>query len=247
MLTRKQTQVFAEDGYVVVPQVIPNDQIETARQEIQQRIQQKPPPAEHRGPYFYFLTDELPDPLTALLFRTPAMSLAESLIAPGRFEPPDPIQISLNLPPFQHRPGGPHMDGLTPPESDGRPGTFTLLVGVLLTDQSEEDAGNLWVWPGSHRKAAAYLRERGTDQLVKSAPYPPVALSEPRAVTGCAGDLLLAHYMLGHNTGGNLSTMMREAIYFRLRREGHRQRWRDFVQDPLLEFEPLRQMTRSEN
>jgi hypothetical protein len=31
-----------------------------------------------------------------------------------------------------------------PPETDGRPGTFTMLAGIFLTDQSCENAGNLW-------------------------------------------------------------------------------------------------------
>jgi ectoine hydroxylase-related dioxygenase (phytanoyl-CoA dioxygenase family) len=149
------------------------------------------------------------------------------------------VQISLNVPPFDHIPGGPHIDGLAPPEPDGRPGTFTLLAGIFLTDQAAEQMGNLWVWPGSHLSAAAYFREHGPDALLSSAPYPQVELSEPRHVLGRAGDLLLAHYLLGHNTGGNTSAVTREVVYFRLRREGHRGRWREFVQDPLLEFEPV--------
>jgi len=58
-------------------------------------------------------------------------------------------------------------------------------------------------------------------------------------VTGRAGDLLLAHYLLGHNMGGNVSETMREVLYFRLRRSGHRGRWKEIVQDPFLEFEAL--------
>jgi ectoine hydroxylase-related dioxygenase (phytanoyl-CoA dioxygenase family) len=145
--------------------------------------------------------------------------------------------VALNIPPFVHRPGGPHIDGLTPLGADGSPGTFTMLAGILLTDQMQEEMGNLWVWPGSHRSTAAYLREHGREALSTSAPYPPVDLSEPRQVTGRAGDLLLAHYLLGHNIGGNTSNVIRETVYFRLRREGHRQRWRECVQDPLLEFD----------
>jgi hypothetical protein len=38
--------------------------------------------------------------------------------------------------------------------------------------------------------------------------------------------------------GGNRSAGTREVIYFRLRREGHRERWRDCVQDPFLELAP---------
>jgi hypothetical protein len=58
---------------------------------------------------------------------------------------------------------------------------------------------------------------------------------------GRAGDVLLAHYLLGHNIGGNTTAVRREVIYFRLRRDGHRRRWREFVQDPFLEFEPVRE------
>ena len=46
--------------------------------------------------------------------------------------------------------------------------------------------------------------------------------------------------MLGHNIGGNTSAAVREVVYFRLRREGHRGRWRECLRDPLLEFGPAR-------
>lgn len=224
-----------------MPQAVPRPLLDAARREVERRVALEPPPAGHTGPYSYFLADAPPDALHALLFGSPALSAAESLIEPGKFEAPDHVQISLNVPPYDHRPGGPHVDGLTPPEPSGRPGTFTLLAGIFLTDQTAEQMGNLWVWPGSHRAAAAYFRERGPDALLPSAPYPRVELSDPRQVTGRAGDLLLAHYLLGHNIGGNTSAEAREVVYFRLRREGHRERWRESVQDPFLEFGPVRE------
>jgi hypothetical protein len=236
----KQMRAFAEDGYVVIPQVVSPQLIHEARRNIAARVDQAPPPAEHRGPHFYFLTGELPPVLLAPFRDSPAMSIAESLIAPARLEAPDHIQISLTIPPWNHRPGGPHIDGLTPPESDGRPGTFTMLAGILVTDQIGQNEGNLWVWPGSHLRAAAYLRERGPDALLSCIPYPPIELGEPRQVTGRAGDQLLAHYMLGHNMNGNIGDKVREVLYFRLRREGHRAHWRGSVQDPLREFEAVR-------
>src|SRR5438045_3147963 len=96
-LGRQQMQTFAENGYVVVPQVVPHELITAARQEIQARIAREPPPAEHRGPYFYFLTGALPQPFTALLFSSSAISAAQSLITPRTFEAPDHVQISLNI------------------------------------------------------------------------------------------------------------------------------------------------------
>jgi ectoine hydroxylase-related dioxygenase (phytanoyl-CoA dioxygenase family) len=115
-----------------------------------------------------------------------------------------------------------------------------VLAGVFLTDQTREDAGNLWVWPGSHQGTASYLRAHGPDALLSCMPYPPIDLGPPRQVTGRAGDLLLAHYLLGHNMGGNVSDHVREALYFRLRRTDHRAHWREALQDPLLEFESVR-------
>ena len=69
-------------------------------------------------------------------------------------------------------------------------------------------------------------------------PYPPIPLGEPVQATGPAGSVLFAHYLLAHNIGGHdgATAPMRETIYYRLRAEGHRQRWREAVTSPLLEF-----------
>jgi ectoine hydroxylase-related dioxygenase (phytanoyl-CoA dioxygenase family) len=240
MLDRQQAQSFAEQGYVVLPQVVPQPLVDAARRDIAVRVAADPNAPGRLGHHSYFLPPPLPAGLTALLFESPTLPAAEAFIAPGTFEAPEHVQVSLNVPPFSHRPGGPHVDGITPPDPSGVPGTFTMLAGIFLTDQTGEDMGNLWVWPGSHLATAAYLRERGPDVLIDSAPYPPVALAKPLQVTGRAGDVVFAHYLLGHNIGGNMSSVTRETVYFRLRREGHRERWRDCVQDPLLEFEPVR-------
>ena len=126
------------------------------------------------------------------------------------------VQVALNIPPNPHRPGMHHLDGF-PPEPDGRPGTFTMLAGVLMSDQRDPDAGNLWVWPGTHLTHAAYFREHGPDAFFAAGGYPPIPLPEPEQVTGEPGDLLLAHYLLGHNIGGN-KPAVRRAVYYRIKR-----------------------------
>jgi hypothetical protein len=65
-------------------------------------------------------------------------------------------------------------------------------------------------------------------------------MAAPEHILGQAGDLFSGHYLLGHNTGGNISKLARRVVYFRLRAEGHRARWRKCVQDPLFEFGPVR-------
>ena len=157
---------------------------------------------------------------------------------------PDFAQLATTIPPWPHRPGGPHVDGLTPPPPDGRPGTFSLLAGIWLTDQSRPDQGNLWIWPGTHLRFGAYLAERGADALGRveemgPGPYPDVELGEPVQATGPAGSVLFAHYLLAHNIGGHdgpAEAGPRQTVYYRLEADGHRERWREAVTSPLLEF-----------
>lgn len=240
LLSDDQLRTFAERGSVVIPDVIPQPLIKAAMQRIDQLIERSPPPADRHGFHFYWEAIEAdPDPLVALLQDSPAWETIKSLIAPLVLAEPEQVQVSLNIPVWNHRPGGPHIDGLTIPEPSGRPGTFTVLAGIFLTDQTATDMGNLWVWPGSHHIAAAYLREHGPDALFDIV-HPTYPMASPEQVLGRAGDLFLGHYLLGHNMGGNMSAVIRRVVYFRLRAEDHRKRWQACVQDPLLEFEPAR-------
>lgn len=240
LTSKDQLHAFAERGYAVFPNVVPRRLLNEAQGAIDALVTREPPPGDRLGYHFYWMNDPAPsDPLLRLFSASAALATAEEMVRPLRVELPRQVQISLNIPPHDRRPGGPHLDGLTPLEPSGRPGTFTLLAGVFLTDQTNEDMGNLWVWPGTHRTFAGHLRARGPDALLDMA-HPDSGLPEPEQVCGRAGNLLLAHYLLGHNMGSNLSSTVRRVAYARLRTDGHRERWRDAVQDALLEFAPVR-------
>ncbi|MBV8069581.1 MAG: phytanoyl-CoA dioxygenase family protein [Acidobacteriaceae bacterium] len=240
-LNRQQLKEFATRGYVVLPQIVSPKLVACAHSVVADQVRNCPPKAGHCGPHFYFLFPEFPQQLVAPLYKSGLFDMLQSLITGGAgLSAPEHVQISLNIPPWDHHPGGPHIDGLTPTEPDGRPGTFTMLVGIFLTDQLKENAGNLWVWPGSHMRAGQYFAEHGSGSLASCIPYPPIHLSDPTQVVGSAGDVLIAHYMLGHNMGPNISDVVRAVLYFRLRRVGHREHWRIAVQDPFSEFEPVR-------
>ncbi len=240
MLNAEQLREFGRYGSILVPAIVPRALIDGANREIDRLSAEKPPPDSHRGFHFYWPRLRNGDAFLRALLESEAFSTAQSLIAPATLEVPNQAQVALNIPPYLHRPGGPHIDGTSPPEPDGRPGTFTMLAGILLSDQSAEDTGNLWVWPGTHLSNEAYFREHGPEALMGSKGYPAIELPTPRQIMGRAGDLLLAHYMLGHNMGGNTSSVVRRALYFRLFREGHRARWRDCIQNAMLEFDPVR-------
>jgi len=209
----------------------------SANHRIDQIVAADPPAPETRGNHFYFLETENETALAAPLAESPAFGLAEQLTGAGRLAAPWQVQVALNIPPFSHRPGGPHIDAAhaEPIDSPIR-GTFTLLAGVLMTDQLGEDSGNLWVWPGTHLAHAAYFREHGPQKFCA---YPPIDLPEPEQVKGRAGDLLLAHYLLGHNIGGNFrSDLTRRALYFRLSVHGHEAHREQFLQDPWYDLAP---------
>lgn len=239
MLSREQLEEFAERGFLLLPRVIPPDVVAAAARAIDELIEREPPGAGARGPYNYFPEATRAPELAALLTGSPAFGLAESLTGAGTLEAPWQVQVALNIPPNPHRPGMGHIDGF-PPEPGGRPGTFTMLAGVLMSDQRGHDAGNLWVWPGTHLTHAEYFREHGPDAFFAAGGYPPIRLPEPVQVTGEAGDLLLAHCLLGHNIGGNTSPTVRRAVYYRVKRAGHDPRWREFLTDPWLDYDMVR-------
>ena len=229
---------FAECGYLLLRGVVPRDLIDDASRSIDDLIAQQPPPMGAHGPYFPRVTNV--ETFLPLLLRSSAFALAESLVGVGRLTIPREAQVALNIPPHLHRPGGPHLDGVSITEPDGRPGTFTLLAGVLITDQPRPDMGNLWVWPGTHLTHAALFREQGPDGLMASGGYPDIALPEPIQILGQAGDLLLAHYLLGHNIGGNVSSVTRRAVYFRLKLADHVAHWPTSLQEAWRDFDVVR-------
>ncbi|HEX7162329.1 MAG TPA: phytanoyl-CoA dioxygenase family protein [Trebonia sp.] len=134
-------------------------------------------------------------------------------------------------------------DGHRPGEA--RPDSFTMLAAIYLVNESAPDSGNLWVWPGSHLVHERLFRERGPAALIAtsghthSLPAPP-RYSEPAQVLARRGDLLLAHFLLGHNFGGNMSDRTRRIIYYRLSCPDHATRWADTFTSAFTEYEPVR-------
>jgi hypothetical protein len=243
MISRPQREHFREQGYVVVPGVMTDAQLATGRRLVARMLERKPP----EGVGAHFLWPRFGDghPLLGFYHSVGLAELAGELLRPDlAVQEPDFAQVATTIPPWPHRPGGPHVDGITPGLDDGTPGTFTMLAGLWLTDHDEPDHGNLYIWPGTHLRLGAYLAEHGADALARvdemnPGPYPDVPLGDPVQATGPAGSVLFAHYLLAHNIGGHFGTASderRETLYYRLQATGHRDRWREVVTDPLLEF-----------
>jgi ectoine hydroxylase-related dioxygenase (phytanoyl-CoA dioxygenase family) len=115
-----------------------------------------------------------------------------------------------------------------------------MLVGVVLSDQSREQMGNLFVWPGTHRACAELIRREGPQALTAHGAYPDIPHDNPTSVLAAPGDVIFSSYLLSHNIGGNTAPIIRKTVYFRLKVDGHDAIWRDYVQDELYEFDAVR-------
>lgn len=242
-MTASMRTTFREQGFVVVPGALTDEQLETGRKLVAAELEKEPPAPGHVGIHFAWPRFEAGSHPLLDFYRETVAPLAAELVRPELgLDDPDFAQIATTIPPWSHRPGAPHVDGVSPLAPDGTPYTFSMLAGVWLTDQQEEYHGNLHVWPGTHLRFGEYLAEHGADALAElsqdtsGAPYPKIELGEQVQTIGTAGSVLFAHYLLGHNIGGNTGPDRRETIYYRLQADGHGDRWRDVVVDPLREF-----------
>jgi hypothetical protein len=237
---------FATEGFLLVEGVVPDGLLAAAEEEVDRLATEVAPDggdASQPGQHGWFLSPDRLPRCDDVLRHSPAAEITHELVAPNRLDHAfDHIQVATTVPPWSHVPGGPHIDGHGPDQD--RPHSFTLLVGVLMTDQTAPGCGNLWVWPGSHRDHQRLFRARGPDALLATSGHalsldPPPALDPAIELRGHRGDVLLAHYLLGHNKGGNTGDQVRKTIYYRLAVPGHTGRWPQTFLDIWTEYPPV--------
>ena len=121
-----------------------------------------------------------------------------------------------------------HIDGFASGLNgvdEGKIYNHTVTVGVFLTPTRHEFAGNFTVWPGSHYVYEHYFQERGPRAMRE--PMPTSEIGQPVQLMCGVGDVVLAHYQLGHNAAVNTSDFDRIAIFFRVwLRSVELDRWR---------------------
>lgn len=246
-LNLAQKQHLFEHGYVVIPGVVPRVMIDAALRAINASVGQgmdtdKMP--------IYRAQSYCPDVrntpvITDLLMRTPAWQIAESAIGEGKLKPRSGGQIALRFPSTDDPPKDPkpHIDGTYSPTNgvgEGQIANFTALAGIYLSDVTQPLMGNFTVWPGTHWKYQAYLREHGAKRLVEGTPkidLPPYA-----PVCGPAGSLVIAHYLLGHGISANTSPFVRYACFFRLTHVEHEQKKLETLTDMWMQWEGMREV-----
>ncbi len=245
VLTEEHARHFTERGFVVVHGLASVEDCDLVDTEVERLLGEEPWPEDQVGSHFIWRNASESPPLFAVLDRPLGiMEAATDLVRPDEVDVAfGQVQVAFNVPPYDHRPGRPHIDGYAPDQVT--PGTFTLLAGLLLTDQNVDDVGNLWVWPGSHLAHAAFFARSGPGGFAAARGYPDpdLDLEEPVQIHGRRGDVLLAHYLLGHNIGGNIqSDVTRMALYWRLQVPGHAESWYSSLSDAWHEFPAVREL-----
>ena len=233
-LTGDRSLRFVRDGFLVIPQVIEQAQVAAAASTARRAWTARGCAAGWGS--------IRPDPHDAsvlgnlLLGGDTTQLIAEFLPAGYRASPQLAVTVGPTAQPIR-----PHLDGPLDGHGSGVPAIFSLLVGVLLTDQEDADDGNLWVWQGSHLLAAEFFRIHGPSALTTAQRYPDVRLEgcAPAQIRGSAGDVVVASYLLGHAAGGSTAGTWRATAYFRLRTHGLASRWQRSILDPFAEFSPL--------
>jgi hypothetical protein len=192
-LTHAEVAQFAEDGYVVVRDAVPESLLQSADAEIDALTQQHPPRLGH-GCLGWSSWSATPDrvPGCDAILRKRVIALGEELVAPHRLDLVDGlIQVAVTVPPW----------------------SLCRERGVRVLRRTSGNA-----------LAVAELMQ----------------LRPPVAITGRRGDVVLAHFLLGHNMGGNMTIHDRRALYYRLATAGHRQWWEQTFLDVWFEYEPVR-------
>lgn len=93
MLDVDQMHEFAERGYVVIHYAISRDLVANASRAIDALVEREPPGDDVRGNHFYFPKAVSVSSLIALLTKSSAWSLAESLTGPRTLEVPWQVQV----------------------------------------------------------------------------------------------------------------------------------------------------------
>jgi hypothetical protein len=134
-----------------------------------------------------------------------------------------------------------HVDGVACPHLNVcELRTFTLLVGVLLSEVPEPSAGALHYVRGGHLRMAQWFAtdwKLGTSDQVPSC----LTMETTTPFLGAPGDVIFMHHLVPHAVGRNMAAVPRFMLYYRLSHERHSENVIGALRDPWLEFPALRE------
>lgn len=253
MLTLEQKRLFVSEGYLQLPGIVPRSMIDAALRSINHSIGTV---GKSGGDLTKFREDsfchELKDSrlMTDVFNKTDIVAAIEDLIGAGNMQPVTSVQIAPRFPLHLEQDPEPyfgHLDGI----GGGRNGmdkgvyvrSFTIFAVVYLVDVHEPESGNFTVWPHSHIEFEKHFRRVG--HQIMSEGVPQIDLTRERImVTGSAGDVILAHHQLHHDSGHNISPFVRHALISRIRHKNVEQVGKEAYIDIWREWEGIAELTK---
>jgi hypothetical protein len=179
--------------------------------------------------------------MLALLTDSGVANLVNGLV--GDFAPVTTVQIQIRIPEVDLIRVQPakdmHVDGVACPHLDpDELRTFSLLVGVVLSDVSDPNGGALRYAPGGHLRMADWFRTEWSLGLTDQVP-PQIDIDHGEPFLGTPGDVLLMHHLVPHAVGRNSTATPRVMAYFRISHVDHANRRLDALHDPWLDYPAL--------
>jgi hypothetical protein len=184
-----------------------------------------------------------------LLTGSGARDLAVSML--GQIAPVTAAQIQIRIPEAEMPAAQPvkamHVDGVGCPHLEpAELRTFSLLVGIPLSDTLTADGGALRYLPGGHTRMSAWFATEWSAGITEQVP-PDIDAQAGTPFLGAIGDLLLMHHLVPHAVGRNHTSTPRTMVYFRLSHPAHASRRLQALRDPWLDYGQLTRPQNAEN
>lgn len=242
-LTIEEKHGFVRDGLIVKRSAVDAALITRARAHVDRWCREAMDPTligEYTQRTFAPELGSHPD-LLALFTHSGVAQLAAELC--GDFRPVTAAQLQIRLPERDLKTGQPakamHVDGVACPHLDpAELRTFSLLVGVVLSDITDPRGGALRYQPGGHLEMSQWFRDEWTAGITDQVP-PQIDARSGTPFLGKQGDVLLMHHLVPHAVGSNASTEPRVMAYFRVSHVDHAERRIQALQNPWLDYPPL--------
>lgn len=176
--------------------------------------------------------------LLALFSSSGIIGLVASLL--DEFRPVDTAQIQIRVPEKDFAAAQPekpmHVDGVACPHLDPEElRTFSLLVGVVLSDVTDSRGGVLRYVRGGHMRMAEWFRSEWSLGLTEQTP-PQIEAEHGVPFLGRPGDVLFMHHLVPHSVGRNYTEEPRVMVYFRVSHIDHATRRLEALRDPWADY-----------
>ena len=218
-LTSEQKAAFARDGYLLVPDLIPDNLAARAEAAMWESLGASPrDPESWKGKP---VAAAYPRPEIAAVFTPEMAALVDALsdeANPSWTPPSVPFAINIFPQPGEWSHHGPHIDhALERDKFRVFPRPMRLASLLYLTD-CRLGGGPTVVWPGSHTTIEAFAKrdpERFELMFTLNNALGELDLGEGIQVEGKRGDVLFYHYLTAHSGSKNVLDYPRFAVAYK--------------------------------